>query len=149
MRSLLVVCEGNICRSPMAQGLLAAALPGIAVRSAGLGALIGAPADPIAVKLMQELRIDISAHRAVQITRQMCLEADLVLVMSVGQRRRIEEQHPQAHGRVIRVGEFIQADVPDPYRQSEDAFRQALSLLVQGVDAWLPRIQKLANQATK
>ena len=45
MNSILVICEGNICRSPMAQGLLAAALPNAQVHSAGLGALVGMPAE--------------------------------------------------------------------------------------------------------
>ena len=54
IRHVLTVCLGNICRSPMAEGLLAAAMPDCEVASAGLGALSGHPADPIAQALMQE-----------------------------------------------------------------------------------------------
>ena len=64
---LLVVCVGNICRSPMAEALLRDALTGpedIIVESAGLGALVGQAADKHAVELMKERSIDITAHRA-------------------------------------------------------------------------------------
>lgn len=143
MKSLLVVCEGNICRSPMAQALLAAALPGSRVRSAGLGALVGRPADESAVQLMRDRGIDISAHRAVQINRQLCIESDIVLVMDREQRQRLQQLYPEAHGRVFRLAEHIDRDIPDPYRQPLAAFRGALSIIDQGVDNWLQRIQRL------
>jgi len=143
MNSILVVCEGNICRSPMAEGLLAHALPQMQVRSAGLGALIGMPADEIAVRLMQERGIDITAHRATQINRQMCVQADIVLVMDTEQRQRLETMYPQACGRVFRLGEYAKRDIPDPFRQSELAFREALSLIDEGAREWLHRIHRL------
>jgi protein-tyrosine phosphatase len=143
MKSILVVCEGNICRSPMAQGLLAAALPQVQVHSAGLGAMIGSPAEETAVRLMQARGIDISAHRATQITRQMCVQADMVLVMDADQRKRLEAMYPQACGRVFRVGEYSKRDIPDPYRQPERAFRDALSLIDEGLREWLQRIHRL------
>jgi protein-tyrosine phosphatase len=143
VKTILVVCEGNICRSPMAQGLLATALPGANVRSAGLGALIGSPADETAVRLMQARGIDISAHRAQQITRVMCMESDVVLVMDAEQRERLEKMYPQARGRVFKVGEYTKRDIPDPYRQPERAFSDALSLIDEGVREWLHRINRL------
>jgi protein-tyrosine phosphatase len=143
MKSILVVCEGNICRSPMAQGLLADALPQAQVRSAGLGALVGMPADETAVRLMREHDIDITGHRAVQITRQMCTQADIVLAMDPEQRKRLEAMYPQACGRIFRLGEYTKRDIPDPYRQSELAFREALSLIDEGVREWLQRIHRL------
>jgi protein-tyrosine phosphatase len=143
MKSILVVCEGNICRSPMAEGLLAAALPQMQVRSAGLNALSGMPADETAVRLMLSRGIDIAAHRALQITRELCLHADLVLVMSADQRKRLEKMYPAACGRVFRLGEYSKFDVPDPFRQAEKAFRESLQLIEKGVREWLQRIQKI------
>ncbi|MDB5957090.1 low molecular weight protein-tyrosine-phosphatase [Ramlibacter sp.] len=143
MNSILVVCEGNICRSPMAEGLLRAALPAARVSSAGLGALIGQPADEMAVQLLKERGLDISDHRAAQLTRQMCLNADLVLVMDQIQRMRVEEMYPQVHGRVFKIGEFTSQDVPDPYRQPDKAFRDALFHIEEGIKEWLRRIERL------
>lgn len=127
----------------MAQGLLAAALPRTRVISAGTGAMSGMPADETAVRLMQERGIDITAHRATQITREMCLHTDMVLVMDAGQRRHLEEIYPQACGRVFRLGEYAKSDVPDPYRKPEKVFRDALMLIDEGVRQWLQRIQKI------
>ncbi len=129
----------------MAEGLLQRGLPRSHVASAGLGALVGSPADEVAVRLMVERGIDISEHRAVQVSRDMCLRADLVLTMDNDQRRRLEESYPQACGRIFRVGEFIKQDVPDPYRQPESMFRISLALLEAGIREWLKRIEQLAQ----
>lgn len=143
MKSILVVCEGNICRSPMAEALLASALPDTRLHSAGLGALIGQPADDIAIDLLASRGLDIRSHRARQITRQLCLESDVVLVMEKEQRRRLEKTYPEACGRVFRLGEFMDQDVPDPYRQPPEAFRSALTLIEKSISQWVPRIQRL------
>lgn len=127
----------------MAEGILQAALPQTQVRSAGLGALIGMPADETAVHLMQERGIDISQHRARQITQDMCLGADLVFVMSQGQRERVEGLYPLARGRVFRLGEYAKQDIPDPYRHPEQAFRDALHLIDEAAREWLRRIERL------
>lgn len=143
MKNILVVCEGNICRSPMAEGVLAAALPQWSVRSAGLNAFSGMPADETAVRLMRTRGIDIAPHRALQITRTLCAQAELVLVMTADQRKRLEETYPFACGRVFRLGEYSKRDVPDPYRQPELAFSESLRLIDEGVREWLLRIQKI------
>jgi protein-tyrosine phosphatase len=142
VKAILVVCEGNICRSPMAEGLLAAALPDVTVRSAGLGAVIGAPADETALQLMSERGVDISAHRARQITRQMCLESDMVFVMEREQRQRLEKTYPEVCGRVFLLGEPVNKDVPDPHRKPPQAFRTALSIIDDGVEQWVRRIRR-------
>lgn len=144
MRSVLVVCIGNICRSPMGEALIAAALPHLKVGSAGIGALVGQPADPLARALMAERGIDIEAHRARQLTTLMCQEADLILVMDEEQRLYVNQRHPFARGKLFRLGEVARVDIPDPYRLGRPAFDQALQLIEAGANAWTERIKKLS-----
>ncbi|SDH43466.1 low molecular weight protein-tyrosine-phosphatase [Variovorax sp. OV700] len=142
MNTVLVVCIGNICRSPMAEVLLAKTLPQITVSSAGTGALIGHPADPIAQALMAERGLDLGYHRARQVTQAMCVEADLILTMDEGQRRHIENNYPLTRGRVFRLAETAKLNIPDPYRMGQEAFEHALQLIDAGVKTWAERIRK-------
>ncbi len=131
------VCAGNICRSPMAEALLSARLakvPGIRVNSAGLSALVGHPADPTAVALLRERGIDLSRHRARQLTSHIVLESELVLVMERAHRRHVEAMFPAARGRVHLLGRTRDFEVPDPYRGSRAAFEEALWLIERGLD---------------
>jgi protein-tyrosine phosphatase len=127
----------------MAEGMLAAQLPGWRVYSAGLHALVGAPADDTAVRLLKERGLDISGHRAMQITRKMCVDADMVFVMSREQRRELESLYPEICGRVFRLGEHADRDIPDPYRQPESVFRHSFKLIDEGVASWVQRIRRL------
>lgn len=137
LERVLMVCVGNICRSPMAEGLARARLggrPDARVESAGLGALVGEPADATAVELMRERGLDISSHRARQLTPRMMSEYDLVLVMEAKHVQAVEEMSPAMRGRVHRIGKFGGFDVPDPYRRERAAFETALGLIERGVD---------------
>lgn len=133
-RSILMVCTGNICRSPMAEVLGAAAFPAVRVESAGLGALVGHAADPLAVELVKERGLDLSGHRARQLSSQMIREFELILVMESWQVRDIEKQAPHARGKVFRLGHWRQFDIPDPYRQPRDAFERSLDGILRGLD---------------
>jgi protein-tyrosine phosphatase len=73
----------------------------------------------------------------------LCSQAELVLVMDHEQRQRLEAMYPPVCGRVFRLGEHTKQDIPDPYRQPEQAFRRALALCEEGVTTWVRRIQRL------
>jgi protein-tyrosine phosphatase len=140
---ILVVCIGNICRSPMAEAVLAHALRDrqkVNVSSAGLGALVGHPADPIAQELLQARGLDISGHRARMITNSILHSAELVLVMELIQKREIESKYPSSRGKVFRLGEWRQIDIQDPFQQQQQAFEHALALIDQSIADWLPRL---------
>lgn len=120
----------------MAEGLLRARLCGRRnrVESAGLAALEGRPADPIAVQLLSERGIDISGHRARQLTPELLADFELVLVMEEEHRRRIEELSRAARGRVHRIGKFGDFDVADPFGKPRAAFERTLSLIERGLE---------------
>ncbi|MFM0393206.1 low molecular weight protein-tyrosine-phosphatase [Paraburkholderia phytofirmans] len=137
---ILFLCEGNICRSPMAEAMLKAVLPDRTVSSAGLNALVGMPPADYACEVMSTRGISIQAHRAQQISHKMFVDADLVLVMDSHQRRYVEANFPSFKGRVYRLGEFGRFDVADPYRQSRDVFEQCANSIQVGVSEWVKRI---------
>lgn len=145
IRNVLFVCIGNICRSPMAEGLFKQALPGREVCSAGIHAMVGSPADPIAVKLMREQGVDIGEHRAQALASWMIGEADLILTMDKVQKNFIERKYPQSKGRVWRLGEYGNFDIPDPYCHGEAAFRHAYSLIAHGVEELTERLADMSS----
>src|SRR6185312_9566962 len=108
IRSLLVVCTGNLCRSPMAAALLAARARQqrhpLQVTSAGIAAAVGRPAPPPVLELMAQRGLDLSEHRAQQLTVELAQRYDLVLVMESAQQRWIERSWSELKGRVQRIG---------------------------------------------
>ncbi len=129
----------------MAEGLLVAALPNVKVQSAGLDALLGRPAEPLACELMKERGISIDEHRAQQVNLDMCQRSDLILVMDREQRQTLQERYLFAAGKVFRLCEFSDQDVPDPYRAGRDIFQQSLSLIDEGVQQWVKRISRVSS----
>ena len=144
IKHILVVCVGNICRSPMAEALLKRELrgqDGFTVESAGLGALVGHPASDYSIELMNEMGIDITGHRARQIHPDMVRDADLVLVMEPGHKRAIDDADPSARGKVYRLGEWQDRNIDDPYRQARIAYEEALEDIEAGVASWAKKIR--------
>lgn len=113
MAHVLVICTGNICRSPIAEGLLRSALHGRfgadapSVDSAGTQGWEGSGAQPGSVAAAAEREIDISGHVARLLTPQMIREADLVLAMAGEHRTFVEEVDPGALARTFTLKELV------------------------------------------
>ena len=146
LKKILIVCIGNICRSPMAEALLINRLkdinPDILVSSAGLAALVDQPASLLAQELMLQRGLDISAHRARQASQQFFFAADLILTMSSRQQTQIESKIPAIRGKVHRLGKLDEYDIPDPYRRPRNAFEQTLVLIDQSINSWYQKLWK-------
>lgn len=141
VNNILIVCIGNICRSPTAEYVLKARLvdkPKISVSSAGLGALVDKPADTTALDIMTEQGIDASEHRARQVTPDMLVQSDIILAMEQSHLDRLHKIAPQIRGRAFLLGKWLgDKPIPDPYRQQRPAFEHAWQLIDQATAAWL------------
>lgn len=137
--SVLVVCAGNICRSPTAEYVLKSKLQGksIDVSSAGLTALEGKPADAMAQKKALDQGIDMSAHAGRQISSSLVMQNSVILVMEKRHLDDLCSRYPQARGKTFLLGKWIgDKEIPDPYRQSEEAFKHVYDLIDSACSAW-------------
>jgi protein-tyrosine-phosphatase len=133
MKSILIVCTGNICRSPMAEGLLKQILiekhlNNVLVRSAGISAGNGLQASLNAVATMAEQGIDITSHRSQPVTSSLIAESDLILVMEEYHRDSILSFAPAASGKVRLLKEYdinsvSSMDIQDPMGGPIAAYR--------------------------
>lgn len=137
--SILVVCVGNICRSPVGERLLSAALKdsGITVSSAGLGALVGEGADTRAAEVAARDGLSLEGHVARQFTPALGRENDLILVMEPGHRSAIARQAPELSGRCLLFDQWTGArGIADPYRKSVEFHESVFSALKEASEAW-------------
>lgn len=139
---ILVVCTGNICRSPIAEGLLKLSLPDKIIFSAGTMAMVGDGADLMSIEVAAAQGLDISAHRAQQLTQPMLQAADLVLTLDGSHGDWINRRYPHFRGKVHKLGRWQQdADVPDPYRRPKALFEQVYQQMASQVDGWVEKIK--------
>ncbi len=142
VRSILTVCVGNICRSPVAERLLRQRLPEVQVGSAGIGALVGKPMDPSARDWLERQGLSGEGHRARQLNAELLRWADLVLVMEKGHKNYIGARFPASLGKVHLLGRWQEErDIADPYKKSQAFFDQVLEQVAEGVDAWVERLR--------
>ena len=157
MKRILLVCTGNICRSPLAAALMQRAVTergaeGIEVSSAGTGAWDGAPASEGAYLVALEQGLDLSGHRARLLTRDVVEHSDLILTMARHHRARVDELGGQ--GRVFVLGEYAgrdgdAAEVGDPFGGDLDVYRETCVELATLVVAAVDRIVTEAGRGAQ
>ena len=148
---VLIVCTGNICRSPTAEGVLrhVAAKRGlgdrIEVRSAGTHDYhVGEGPDPRSVRHARKRGYDLSALRASQVSGEDFLTFDYILAMDEGHLRILRNMEPA--GARASLSLFLDAssrwpgaDVPDPYYGGPDGFERVIDMVEDAAEGWLDR----------
>lgn len=149
MGPIICVCTGNICRSPMAERLLAKALQdagitNIKVISAGVGAYDGNPASSHGITVMDELGLDLRDHRSQLLTRELIDSASLILVMTQMHKFAIEQDFGPVKTPVHLWREFRPApkQVSDPYGAEVEAYLETRESIAEAVEDWVKYVKE-------
>ncbi|HDS9357725.1 TPA: protein tyrosine phosphatase [Enterobacter chengduensis] len=139
--SILVVCTGNICRSPTGERLLRQMLPHVRVDSAGTAGLTGEPADAAACQTAAKNGVSLEGHVARKTTSAMLREYDLILVMETGHIAQVTSMAPEVRGKTLFFGQWLkEKEIPDPYRKSHEAFDHVYGLMHRASQEWAKRL---------
>ncbi len=134
---ILIVCIGNICRSPTAERLLQSLLPEKIVSSAGIGAMKGHEANPQAAVTAKHHQLTLDGHKARQLTNELCHENDLILVMEQEHLAGVYQISPESRGKTMLLGRWLDnAEIEDPYNRSDEMFEHLYQLLEKACLAW-------------
>jgi len=146
---ILFVCLGNICRSPLAAGIMNYMLErhgvdGLAESCGTADWNVGSQADRRSIKVALDKGIDIRSHRARQIRQDDFEKFDAIIVMDRSNENAVKKIAPRAvHDKIYRI--LDTADVPDPYHSDESAFRDVFDTLWTHCDKIAARIAREAQ----
>lgn len=139
-KTVLFVCTGNTCRSPMAEVLLcnrSAELPGWRVASAGICAGAGIPASTESAKAVAELGLDLSKHRSRFLTSEQIRDVRVIVAMTRAHADAIRKSQPASSGKIFLMRSFIpggSGDVVDPVGFGIDDYRRCRDEIAAGMD---------------
>ena len=154
VRAILVVCKGNICRSPLAEAYLKHrvekhGLP-IVIESAGLETSFGKAAHPLAQVVGTQGGILLTKHATQPLHKEQVDRADMILVMEWRQRRRVLKLYPQAKQKVFLLRQFYDQsvrEVADPYSGTLEDFQTCFSMIKQACDVLVMQMLPSGKQA--
>ena len=151
IKSVLIVCTGNICRSPMGEGVLRyrlnqAELSHIRINSAGTSGWDNRKPTSEAILACSEIGIDISSLRSVPISEQMIQATDLTVAMEKYHVNEMIKFHNAPAEKLFLLGDFHTdrpgMEIGDPYKMPISCYREILRLIYQCSDGLTERLKK-------
>ncbi|MEI6780240.1 MAG: serine hydroxymethyltransferase [Verrucomicrobiota bacterium] len=151
MKTVLFICTGNVCRSPMAEGIFRQAVRrrgDYQVLSAGLGAAGGQPPSAHAVQGVKELGIDISSLRSRMLTAELVQKADYIFAMTHSHLDTLVMLYPEAAEKTFLLREFdetldsFEKDISDPIGGSYAVYLNCRDQIEQGIASLLGFIEQ-------
>ena len=147
IKSILVVCVGNICRSPVGERSLQARLQSLDIKSAGIAALVGYGADETSSRAAAERGLSLADHKARQFTVAIATDYDLILVMEAGHKREIIKLAPHLSGKIMLFDHWNGSNgIPDPYRKPIEVHHGVVNLILAAADMWAIRLGGKTNE---
>lgn len=160
MKTVLFVCSGNTCRSPMAEAMFNDMVDDyprlreleVRAKSAGTYAADGAPMAEQAESVLGEMGIDLPKHRSARFTSDLAKEADLILTMQEQHLEEVDALVPEAEERSHTLLGYSQGvdgytgssefDVEDPFHQPVEVYRECAEELREAIKAVLERLNR-------
>ncbi len=146
MTNLLMICTGNICRSPIAEGL--APVIGrsmnvdIQAKSAGTLGLVNRAADVKSVQVCQDINLDISQHRSQPITQELIEWATYILVMERKHARHVRHHYDNADDKILELGMFCgRPSIPDPIGKKLRDFKICRDQIDRGLKSFVSQLK--------
>lgn len=136
IHSVLVICMGNICRSPVGELLLRHHCPHLTVGSAGITALVGQDMHPLARETAMEKQLPVMPHQARQLTAGLCQTWDLLLVMEKKHLELVNRIAPEMRGKTLLYGHWNGREIPDPYHKDRFFFVKVHQMLHDAASDW-------------
>lgn len=150
MHSVLFVCTANICRSPLAMGLMQAKVgesDGWRVESAGTWTVDGNPAAARTIQVLEGRGINLKDHHSRMITGELLAEFSLVLTMEHGQKEALKVEFPKLAKRIYLLSEMIgqKFEIEDPMGRSFQDFQETANEISKIIDQGFERIESLSE----
>jgi glycosyltransferase involved in cell wall biosynthesis/protein-tyrosine-phosphatase len=151
-RRILVVCHGNIIRSPFAARLLAQAVGEerrVMISSAGLEATPGTSPPPAAILIAARFQVDVSDHVSARLTGEDVAASDVIFVMDVDQLRVMQRRFPQARGKAFLLASLAPTaplEVSDPFDQEDSVFQSCFEHISTSIQPLVRLLETVEGQ---